>query len=105
MYARIDNPGLLALDGEVAFPTLEGEEFFPRNRLLMSTWLNFFGCGMLMTGVLPLPMADPFRELPRADGVLEVGSGLAGETSLLAGLSEEDAEASSVGLVDDPSDL
>lgn len=105
MYVRIDDPGLLALDGEVALPTLAAEEVFPRNRLLMSIELNFFGCGMLIVGAPFGPREFPFSELPRDDIVPEPGSCLAGDTSLLAGWSAEDAGASSAGLVDDPSDL
>ena len=101
----MDDPGLLALDGEVALPAPGVDVVFPRNRLLMSMWLNFLGCGMLIVGVLFVPEGVPLRGVPRDGVVPESGSCLAGETSLLAGLSAGDAEASSAGLVDDPSDL
>lgn len=60
---------------------------------------------MLMVGVPAAPGALPLTVLPRAAAMPELESGLAGEASLLVCLSEEDAGASSAGLVDDPSDL
>lgn len=33
----------------------EAEDVFSRNFLLILTWLNFLGCGMLSGGVLPEP--------------------------------------------------
>jgi hypothetical protein len=101
-HARVEDPGLLVSDGEVVCPVLDAGEFFSRNRLLMSIWLNFFGCGILSVVVV----FCPFTDVLRADVVPATMSGLAGEPSLEAvGRVADDGENSCSAFVDTLSDF
>ena len=51
-------PVLFVRDKEEECAVLDAPEFFSRNLLLISTWLNFFGCGMLIAGMLLDPGAE-----------------------------------------------
>ena len=96
--ARVAEPGLLAIAGEAVCPVFE---FFSRNRLLMSIWLNFFGWGILSVVV----EVDPFKDVRRVEDVPGTWSCLVGETSFdeAVGLVADDEDGDSSAFTDDSS--
>ncbi len=74
-HARGTDPTFAETNVEVLGPELEADDVFSRNFLLILTWLNFLGCGILNGGALLGPGEVPFKVVPRRETEPAPGDG------------------------------